>query len=326
MRYGVRPDRRRYTLAEIGARLSIGRERVRQIQNVSLSQMRRARRAAKIGAVRSAFSAVEGVGRTDPAAVANDALASVYDHLTACPDYKRWVEEILPELRAHGLAGERLLDAACGTGRRFRPLLARRWDVAGSDIAQGMVEIARKKVRQVPLTVAGLRTLPVLGEFDLVWAFDRVMNCLCEPADVVRALKALGRNLAPGGLLVFDTNTLQAYRTFFAKAEIVEGEDSVLVWTGMTDRSAEAGAIAEASFEVRGAQWAGIPPVLHRERHHPEAEVRRAVERAGLVVLDVFGHGYDAVPRRPLDEARDIEAIYVVALPDRLADTTHEDG
>jgi SAM-dependent methyltransferase len=318
MRYGVCADGRRYTLAEIGELLSIGRERVRQIQNVSLTRMRRARRTAKIGAVRKALSALEEErtmgGSPDPAAIAYEVMARVYDDFTAHHNYKLWLERILPELEAHGLPGERLLDAACGTGKSFIPLLERGWDVTGSDIAEGMIEIAREKVRgAVPLTVADLRTLPVLGEFDLVWALGDVMNYLCDPADVVSALEALGRNLAPDGLLVFDTNTLQAYRTFFAQVEIVQRDDSVLVWTGMTDRSAEPGVVAEASFEVKGAKWTGVAPVLHRERHYPEAEVRRAVKQAGLVVLDVLGHGYDAVPHRPLDEARDIKAIYIVS-------------
>jgi SAM-dependent methyltransferase len=186
--------------------------------------------------------------------------------------------------------------------------------VVGSDASDGVVQIARETLGGgVPVTVADLRTLPALGEFDLVWALDDVMNCLCDPADVVSALEALARNLAPGGLLVFDTRTLQSYRTFFAQVESVEREDSVLAWTGMTDRLAEAGAIAEASLEVKGSGWPGTPAVLHRERHYPEAEARRAVERAGLVVLDVFGHGYDAVLCRPLDEARDIKATYIAS-------------
>jgi SAM-dependent methyltransferase len=317
-------------LAEIGEHLSIGRERVRQIQNVSLSAMGRARRAAKLGAVRSVISALEAdgapVGSNPELAAAHASMASAYEDFEA-RDYKAWLERILRELRTLGLREKRLLDAACGTGKRCLPVLQRGWEVSGSDVAEGIVKIARETVGGgVPLMVADLPTLPVLGEFDLVWALGGAVNCLCDGADLDSALAGLGRNLGPGGLLVFDTSTLLSYRTFFAQEEALQREDSVLIWTGMTDRWAEAGVIAEASLEVKGSGRPGTPAVLHRERHYPEPEVRHAVERAGMVVLDVFGHGYDAVPRRPLDESRHIKAVYVAGPTGRSAAAARQDG
>ena len=62
------------------------------------------------------------------------------------------------------------------------------------------------------MLVADMRRLPVLGEFDLITCIDDAINHLLGPDEVADAFEGLRANLAPGGLLVFDVNTLAAYR------------------------------------------------------------------------------------------------------------------
>ena len=50
---------------------------------------------------------------------------------------------------------------------------------------------------------------------------------------------------------------------------------------------------------------------MHRQRHFPEEEVLAAMERAGLECLDVFGHGFDAVLKQPLDDLVHTKAVYL---------------
>ncbi|HET7444946.1 MAG TPA: class I SAM-dependent methyltransferase [Solirubrobacterales bacterium] len=265
------------------------------------------------------MGAVEGHWSQD-GLLAYQAMAPAYDAFTAHHNYDLWLGHMLPKLEQHGLAGDRLLDAACGTGKSFLPMRRRGWTVTGTDISPAMIDVARAKVAGddgVELGVADLRELPVLGEFDLVWALADAVNYLLDPDELVAALAGLGRNLAPTGLLVFDTNTLQTYRTFFAEEEVVDGGDCRLIWKGRTAPNAPAGVLAEATFEAEPIEPGGggrrIPPTLHRERHFPEADVRAALERAGLVLLGVYGHHYDAIPHQPLDEDHDIKAIYIAA-------------
>ena len=35
------------------------------------------------------------------------------------------------------------------------------------------------------------------------------------------------------------------------------------------------------------------------------------MERAGLECLDVFGHGFDAIPKQPLDDLVHTKAVYI---------------
>ncbi len=266
---------------------------------------------------------VKDAGRTggDWARGTYEAMAPVYDDFTAHHEYEAWIADLLRILEPHGLRRKRLLDVGCGTGKSFMPMLARDWEVTACDISPAMLELAREKSgERVRLIVADMLALPRFGEFDLAWALDDAINYLLSAEELRRALAGMRENLAPSGLLLFDVNTLLAYRTFFAETEVVERGGQRLVWRGQADAGVEPGAICESRLEVlpAGGGEAGgkagdgeSPALVHRQRHFPEAEVVRTLEEAGLSCLDVYGHGLDGIPRQPLDESIHTKAIYI---------------
>lgn len=178
-----------------------------------------------------------------------------------------------------------------------------------------MVELARAKVGdRVKLSVADMRELPVYGEFDVVFCLDDAVNYLLSTEELKQSLGGMKRNLGPGGLLMFDVNTLETYRTFFAEEVVVERDGKRMIWKGRSSPDFQPGSIAEASFELEPIDESGgpaIPPEVHRERHFPEAEVRAALEAVGLECLDVYGHHHDAIPKQPLDEVAHAKAVYI---------------
>lgn len=248
---------------------------------------------------------------------AYEAIAPVYDDFTAHHNYELWLGELLPELRRHGLRGQRLLDVGCGTGKSFLPMLERGWEVTACDLSPSMLELARAKAGDgARLAVADMRELPEFGKFDLVWALDDAVNYLLSAEELGSALSGMRANLAPGGLLMFDVNTLNAYRSFFAETQQVERGGRRLVWRGQGSPEAAPGSISEARFEVEAMSGDAAPVQthIHRQRHFPEAEVRTLVEGAGLECLDVFGHGFDAVLQQPVEELVHTKAVYMARL------------
>lgn len=251
------------------------------------------------------------------AEIAYEAIAPVYDDFTAHHKYEFWMGQLLPKLEKNGLQGDRLLDVACGTGKSFLPLLKRGWKVTASDISAEMVAIARTKVGpEVRLSVADMRTLPKLGEFDLVMCLDDAINYLLDEDELVAALSAMRANLAPTGLLIFDVNTITSHRTFFAEEVVMEKNGRRMIWRGRGRPDAPPGGLVEASFEVEPIdESAGpaIPPEFHRQRHFPEEVLRAAIARAGLELRDVYGHDDSGVPEQPLDETIHTKAIFIAA-------------
>jgi SAM-dependent methyltransferase len=195
-------------------------------------------------------------------------------------------------------------------------MLPRGWQVTGCDISPAMLELARQKAgRDVRLEVADMLELPRFGEFDLVWALDDAVNYLLSGEELGRALAGMRKNLAPTGLLLFDVNELQAYRTFFAETTVVERGGRKLIWRGLAPADVAPGSVCESRLEVAKGDAVGegreAPALTHRQRHFPEAEVLAALEGAGLECLDVYGHGLDGIPRQPLDVSSHTKAIYV---------------
>jgi ubiquinone/menaquinone biosynthesis C-methylase UbiE len=238
-----------------------------------------------------------------------DAFAPAYDEFNKGYMYERWTGRLLGKAEEAGLQGKRLLDVACGTGLSFVALLERGWQVTGCDISPAMLERARDRVGDAAtLVAADMRTLPDLGEFDLIWSLNDSLNYLLSQVELEAALAGMRRNLAPGGIVLFDVNTLTVYRTFFSKEQVVETNGRRLVWKGqMSSAKIEPGSINEAHFEAEGE---GAGAEVHRQRHFPEAEVRAALETAGLRCLRVFGElDGDLYPE--LDEDFHTKAVYL---------------
>jgi SAM-dependent methyltransferase len=252
------------------------------------------------------------------AEIAYESMAPAYDDFTAEHNYTLWVGELLKLGEAHGLRGDTALDVGCGTGKSFMPLLERGWKVTACDISPAMLDLARTKVgEEVRLEVADMRELPVYGSFDLVCCLDDVANYLLSAAELEQALRGMAANLAPDGILIFDANTLTVYRGFFNEHIEIEANGRRLIWDGHSGGEVEPGEISEATFKVEP-----LPPEakstvrseVHRQRHHPEAEVRAALAAAGLELAGLYGHHFDGIPHEPMSEAEHTKAIYVARL------------
>ena len=242
-----------------------------------------------------------------------ESTAPHYDLFTAGHDYGLWLGNLLNALDKCGLRGRRLLDVGCGTGKSFLPLLDEGWEVVGVDISPAMLALAESKVAgRARLEVHDMRDLPQLGSFDLVWCLDDAINYLLTAADLRAAVAGLARNMRPGGLAVFDINTLSVYRGFFAETHSVESEDRVLRWRGQAKPSFRVGQRTEAVLEVFDVTGAQMAAAVHCQRHHPPPEVLDAIDAAGLTTVEVFGHGFDAHFEQPLDEARHTKAVFIV--------------
>jgi SAM-dependent methyltransferase len=239
-----------------------------------------------------------------------DALAPSYDLLTADYDYDRWIGALLEWARAHGLRGCRALDVACGTGKSFVPLLEAGFEVVGCDESRGMLRVAATKVRD-PRSVCchDMRSLPVLGSFDLVTCIDDALNHLLSESDVRDALASMARNLAPGGLLVFDVNTLATYRTTFASCEVFDVEDHRFAWRGLAGSDFAAGDIAQLEVDVTAP--GGQATSVHRERHYPVAAIESLARQAGFEIVARRGQSPGVVLHPNIDEQRHTKALFL---------------
>jgi SAM-dependent methyltransferase len=247
------------------------------------------------------------------AAEAYAVLAPAYDLLTADYAYGPWLAALERLALRHGLPGRRVLDVGCGTGKSFMPLLERGFKVTACDISPEMVAQARHKAGgRAELHVADMRRLPVLGEFDLITCLDDAINHLLGPDELADALACLRANLAPGGLLIFDVNTLAAYQEI--PDVILEDDERLICWRGALAELAAPGEEAAVVIDVFTHEGDGLwrrSLSRQRHRHHPLEEIRELAQEAGLEVAAIVGQRPGAVLDDELDERVHRKAVFV---------------
>jgi SAM-dependent methyltransferase len=252
-----------------------------------------------------------------PALDAYDALAPSYDRFTEAYDHEGWLARIEAIARAEGLRpGARVLDVACGTGKSTAPLVARGYAVEACDLSAAMVARARRRLGPgVDVFVADMRALdPARGPFALITCLDDAVNYLADDADLAAAFAAARALLAPGGLYVFDVNTIGCYDQAFCGQFVVETADALFCWQG--ERPPEVA--AEGRFRSRLDAFAREPDgrwdrttTVHEQRHFGPEVVSAALGRAGLEVVRVLGQAATAELRPQADERSDFKRLTV---------------
>jgi SAM-dependent methyltransferase len=242
-----------------------------------------------------------------------ETFAPFYDAFTAASDYETWTSHVLKLAERHGLDGTRLLDVACGTGKSFLPFLERGFDVTGCDASPGMLAQARRKAPGVSLVEADMRRLPELGGFDLIVCFDDSVNHLLSEDELSSALASMARNLTPLGLLLFDLNTLLAYRTTFATDRVSIHHGTTFVWHGEGRADAPPGCEAAARIDVFDAREDGVYTRVsthHRQRHFPPHRVTALLAATRLECVGVYGVLDDGSHVVEVDETRHLKVMY----------------
>jgi SAM-dependent methyltransferase len=252
----------------------------------------------------------------DPALEAYESLAPFYDSYTGRERYEEWLPTLEEIALEHGLAGSRVLDVGCGTGKSFLPLAARGYEVTAFDISPSMVERARESAEGTgaEVVVADVRELPLLGRFDLATSLNDSLNYMLTPEELLAAFEGIARNLRPGGLLVFDLGSLHSYRHHFGRDMAGDADDrTFFCWRGKTPVDAPPGVLASSVLEVfasaDGESWQRTSS-RHLCRHHPPELVERLLGEAGLDLLELRGQISATCIEPVADDNRHLKLVY----------------
>jgi SAM-dependent methyltransferase len=159
-----------------------------------------------------------------------------------------------------------------------------------------------------------MRMLPRFGAFDLITCLDDAVNYLVSPLELQAALAGFARNLRPGGVAVFDANTLATFRHGYSQTAALDSCGSFFCIRGQGDPELEPGGSADVWIEVfspAGDLWRRTRS-HHVHRHHPRAEVERAAAVAGLEIAAVRGQSPGVRISPEADEEQHTKALYVL--------------
>jgi SAM-dependent methyltransferase len=217
--------------------------------------------------------------------------AELYDRFYDWKDYAGEAAKLHDLIQSRSPDASSLLDVACGTGRHLEHLRAR-YEVEGVDLDEGLLAVARRRLPDVPLRVADMRDFELGRQFDVVTCLFSSIGYVQTPDALRSSVAAMGRHVAPGGLLIVEPwlTPSRFDPTYPAGAMVVEGPDVVAV--RLNDSRVEGG-LSIMNFHyllVRPGQ-----PLEHLVETHTlglftDDEYRAAFQAAGLAVeLDAEG-------------------------------------
>ena len=252
---------------------------------------------------------------------AYDALAPVYDGLTAHHDYERWLTQLLGLAHHHGLAGNRVLDVACGTGESFMPLVRRGYDgdrvrpIAGHGGAGTAPSAWIRRARHV----ADMRDCPCCASAPTSSPASTTPSTTCSTRPSCgRASPACARTCAPAAC---SCSTSIRWR-LIARCSATASAGATA--SGPTRRSASGARSSRAGCSPPrcglGGRHAGRgePPGAAPPRR---GRARGALRDVGLEPLAFYGSAADGSHERPPDEQRHVKIVAVARRPP----TRHEE-
>lgn len=233
---------------------------------------------------------------------AYEALAGVYDRLTGDVQYERRADYLEKLFRKSRIPVHTVLDLACGTGTMTAILTERGYELISVDGSPDMLAEAMEKS-------AGLQGEPPvflcqnMPELDLYGTVDAAICCLdsinylTRPRDVQRTFQRLKLFIAPGGLLVFDINSVEKLMGLDGQVWLDETEDVYCVWrTEFSRRSRICSYWMDIFTRTEGETWE-----REYEEHHQRAytveELTEWLREAGFVNIRTYGDCRMSAPR-----------------------------
>lgn len=207
-----------------------------------------------------------------------------YDAVYAFKDYRaeaREVDRIIKRFKR--TRGRELLDVACGTGKHLVEL-SRSYRCRGVDFDAGMLRVARRRLKAVPLHRADMRAFNLRRQFDAVVCLFGSIGYGQTPASLDRTLEAFARHTKPGGVVIVEPWILRAnFRHGRSGVQVGEANG---VHVARAFRSEAKGRSSTLHFHYVVAAGGRLHSI--RERHtlglFTRAEYERAFRRAGLSV------------------------------------------
>jgi SAM-dependent methyltransferase len=218
------------------------------------------------------------------------AYSRYYDLLYRDKDYAAeagYVHDLIARYRP---GAKTVLDLGCGTGRHAALLAQRGYQVAGVDLSEEMLNVARKGAPKLDFTQGDVRTVRLGKTFDVVASLFHVMSYQTSNDDLRAALATIREHLAPGGVFVFDCWYGPAVLTSRPETRIKRLEDEAIQVTRLAEPVLHPNrSVVDVNYHVliRDKQSGAVEELreTHAMRYLFAPEVQLLLDGAGLKLL-----------------------------------------
>ena len=233
---------------------------------------------------------------------AYEKFAQVYDLFMDNIDYEEWADYITDHLKKYGIEDGLVLELGCGTGTMTGLLADKGYDMIGVDNSEEMLSVAREYTME---NTEILYLLQDMQEFELYGTVRAVvsvcdsLNYITEEEELEHVFALVNNYLDPGGLFIFDMNTVHKYRDVIGDTTIAEDrEDGSFIWENSYDRENALNVYELALFLPREDGLYEKCEEEHVQKAYSIEAIKAMIVKAGMELVAVC----DAYTHNPGDE------------------------
>ena len=240
-------------------------------------------------------------------------FAQVYDAFMDNVPYKEWADYVQSLLNEYDIADGLVLELGCGTGSITEELASKGYDMIGIDNSMEMLEMAMEKKDEsghdILYLLQDMREFELYGTVRAIISICDSINYITDEDDLFEVFSLVNNYLDPGGMFIFDMNTLYKYREILGENTIAENkEEGSFIWDNYFDEETGINEYDLAIFIPEGEDGLYRKyEETHYQKGYELETVKALLEEAGLK----FVAAYDAFTREPVRE--DSERIYIIA-------------
>ena len=254
-------------------------------------------------------------------------FAGVYDTFMDDTPYQEWADFLAKLIEKYGISkpvrdkeqgildSERnlVLDLGCGTGTLTELLYQKGYDMIGVDLSQEMLNIALEKKEksgsEILYLCQDMRELDLFSTVGTVISVCDSVNYLLENDEVEETFGLVNNYLYPGGIFLFDFNTVYKYEQVIGDTTIAENRDDCsFIWENYYHEEDRVNEYDLTIFvKEKKEELFRRFTETHFQRGYTLEEMKDFVERAGMefvLALDADTH------EAPTETS---ERIYVIA-------------
>ncbi len=232
-----------------------------------------------------------------------ESFAQVYDLFMDNIPYGEWCGYLHMLLKKYGVDGGLVLELGCGTGSMTELLSGLGYDMIGVDNSSEMLGIALEKRERsghdILYLMQDMRGFELYGTVRAVVSVCDSLNYITEEEDLLQVFRLVNNYLDPGGIFLFDLNTVYKYRELLGENVFAENrEESSFIWENWYEEETQINEYDLTLFIRTDEGLYEKYEETHYQRAYPVDTVRRLLAQAGLKLEAV----YDAFTEEEPDE------------------------
>lgn len=240
-------------------------------------------------------------------------FAAVYDTFMDNIPYEEWEKYLKSLLYEYGVREGLVLELGCGTGNMTEILAQSGYDMIGVDNAEEMLEIAIEKRMKSGLDILYLqqdmREFELYGTVKAIVSVCDSVNYILEEEELEEVFRLVNNYLDPGGVFIFDFNTVYKYREILGDQTIAENrEECSLIWDNYYYEEERINEYELSLFIREGdSELYRKYQETHFQKAYDLETMKRLITQSGLEYITA----YDAFTKEA--PTRVSERIYVIA-------------